>query len=394
MAEAPVAFRLDVPESDIADLKARLERTRLPDAPPLPAEGPTAGSPWFAGTDVGYLEQLIAYWRDGFDWRGQEAALNAFPQYKVRLHDIDLHYLAVPGKGPAPMPLLLLHGWPGSVYEFVDIIPRLTDPARFGGDPADAFTVIAPSLPGYGLSFQPGQARFSVQAIADCVADLMTEVLGYETFGAQGGDWGAFTCSCLATRHRDKLIGIHQNMLALNPADALPNRLSPAEIRYAEEIAEWAREETGYIWIQGTRPQTLAFGLNDSPAGLAAWIVDKFHAWTDNDGDVESAVDRDRMLANISLYWFTGAIGSSFWPYYDRLHGAWPIPAGQTVDAPFGYAAFPQEIRRPPRSIAARTYTDIRSWTEMPKGGHFAAMEQPEALTKDVQQFFRALRDN
>lgn len=384
MTATPSPFQLHVPDADIEDLRARLARARLPDRTP--------GEAWAYGTDPDYLSRLIAYWRDGFDWRAEEAALNAFPQFKVRLHDIDLHYLAVPGQGPAPMPLLLLHGWPGSVFEFVDIIPHLTDPARFGGDPADAFTVIAPSLPGYGLSFQRDQKRFGIAAIADCMADLMTEVLGYERFAGQGGDWGAFTCSALAVRHADRLIGIHQNMLSLNPADPLPAEPSEAERRYAEEIALWAKEQTGYIAIQGTRPQTLAAALTDSPAGLAAWIAEKFHVWTDHDGDFETAVNRDRMLANISLYWFTGAIGSSFWPYYDRLHGPWPIPAGKTVDVPFGYAAFPREIRRPPRSIAEKTYTDIRHWTEMPEGGHFAAMEQPEALARDVQAFFRPLR--
>ncbi len=384
MSHAPEPFRLHVPDSDIADLKARLARTRLPDQTP--------GEPWAHGTDRAYLADLVAYWRDRFDWRAEEAALNAFPQFKVRFDDIDLHYIAAPGVGPDPMPLLLLHGWPGSVFEFLDIIPRLTDPARFGGDAADACTVIAPSLPGYGLSFRPNQKRFGVAQIADCMARLMTDVLGYDRFGAQGGDWGGFTCSALAIRHKAKLIGVHQNMLALNPSDPPPANPSPEERRYAEEIAHWAKEETGYIGIQGTRPQTLAYGLTDSPAGLAAWIAEKFHVWTDHDGDFETAVDRDRMLANISLYWFTGAIGSSFWPYYDRLHGPWPIPAGQTVDAPFGYAAFPKEIRRPPRSIAEKTYTDIRQWTVMPKGGHFAALEQPEALARDVHAFFRPLR--
>ncbi len=384
MKTTPVPFRLDIPQDDIDDLKARLARTRLPDRTP--------GEDWAFGTDPGYLALLVEYWRDGFDWRGEEAALNAFPQFKVHLHDIDLHYLHVEGQGPNPMPLLLLHGWPGSVYEFLDILPRLTDPARFGGDPADAFTVIAPSLPGYGLSFAPNQKRFGIADIADCMAHLMTGILGYRRFAAQGGDWGAFTCSALAVRHKAKLIGIHQNMLALNPADPMPANPSPAEQKYSDEIAVLAKEETGYIGIQGTRPQTLAAALTDSPAGLAAWIAEKFHVWTDHDGDFETAVSRDRMLANISLYWFTGAIGSSFWPYYARLHGPWPIPAGKTVNVPFGYAAFPREIRRPPRSIAEKTYTDIRQWTDMQKGGHFAALEQPEALTADVQRFFRALR--
>ncbi|CAA9281233.1 MAG: Epoxide hydrolase [uncultured Craurococcus sp.] len=384
MVPTPRPFRLDIPDQAIADLRSRLALTRLPDQPP--------GEAWATGTDVDYLGGLLAYWQSGFNWRHAEARLNAFPQFTVPLHGIDLHYLHVQGQGPAPMPLLLMHGWPGSVFEFLDIIPRLTDPAHFGGDPADAFTVVVPSLPGYGLSFRPGQPRFPIEAVADCLAHLMTGVLGYERFGAQGGDWGGFTASRLGVAHPEKLVGIHLNLLSLRPDQPPPETPTAEEARYQEEVAHWMREETGYQWIQGTRPQTLAFALNDSPAGLAAWIVEKFRTWSDCDGDVESVHPRDRLLANIALYWFTGCIGASFWPYYARMHGAWPIPEGRTVDVPMGYAAFPKEIRRPPRSIAERTYTDIRRWTEMPKGGHFAAMEQPVALAEEIAAFFRPLR--
>ena len=380
----PNPFSLHVSDVDIDDLRVRLARTRFPDQAP--------GAHWAYGTDLTYMRTLVSYWCDKFDWRTWEARLNAFPQFKVSLHDIDLHFLHVPGVGPDPKPLLLLHGWPGSVFEFVDVIPRLTDPARFGGGAADAFTVVAPSLPGYGLSFKPNQRRFGIYDIADCFADLMTGVLGYRKFGAQGGDWGAFTCSNLGARHADKLAGIHLNMLSLRPDLPLPTEPTVEEERYGEEIRAWAKEETGYIQIQGTRPQTLAYGLTDSPAGLAAWIIEKFHSFTDHGGDFELAVARDHLLANISLYWFTGAIGSSFWPYYERLHGPWPIPEGVTVDVPTGYSAFPREIRRPPRSLAQKTYTDIRQWTVMPQGGHFAAMEQPNALARDVADFFRPLR--
>lgn len=385
MTQRPAPFVLAVPDAAIGELRERLARTRLPDQAP--------GEPWAYGTDVAYVRDLAAYWRQGFDWRVQEAALNAFPQFKVPLHDIDLHFLHVPGKGPSPLPLLLMHGWPGSVFEFLDIIPRLTDPAAFGGDAADAFTVVAPSLPGYGLSFCPGQQRFGVPAMADCLADLMTDVLGYRRFAAQGGDWGAFTASCLGVHHPEKLLGIHINLLSIRPDLPPPPSPTEEERRYFDEVAIWLREETGYQGIQGTRPQTLAFGLMDSPAGLAAWIVEKFRAWTDNDGTIESAIDRDRMLANIALYWFTGCIGASFWPYYARMHGPWPIPAGRTVDVPTGYAAFPREIRRPPRSVAAQAYTDLRRWTVMEKGGHFAAMEQPAALASEIAAFFRPLRE-
>ena len=382
MAAAAQPFRLHVADSAIDDLRERLARTRFPDQAP--------GEPWAYGADVAYLKQLVEYWHGRFDWRTQEARLNALPQFKVPLHGIDIHFLHVEGKGPQPYPLLLSHGWPGSIFEFLEIIPRLTDPARFGGDPADAFTVIAPSLPGYGLSFTPGQRRFSVEMIADCFADLMTGVLGYERFAAQGGDWGAFVTSRLASAHASQLIGIHLNMLGVRRDAALSNP-TPEEEKYLGDLQVWLKEGTGYQWIQGTRPQTLAFGLSDSPAGLAAWIVEKFRAWSDCSGDVESAFTRDHLLANISLYWFTGAIGSSFWPYYARMHGPWPIPEGG-VRVPTGYAEFPREIVRPPRSVAEQTYTDIRRWTVLPKGGHFAAMEQPEALAHEIVEFFRPLR--
>jgi len=216
-------------------------------------------------------------------------------------------------------------------------------------------------------------------------------VLGYPRFAAQGGDWGAFITSRLGAVHADKLIGIHVNLLAIRRDAKMVADPTPDERRYVRELEAWLKDETGYQWIQGTRPQTLAFGLSDSPAGLAAWIVEKFRAWSDCSGEIESAIARDDLLANISLYWFTGAIGSSFWPYYARLHGPWPVPEGG-VGVPTGYAEFPHEILRPPRSLAARVYTDIRRWTTMPKGGHFAALEQPEALGREIVEFFRPLR--
>jgi pimeloyl-ACP methyl ester carboxylesterase len=384
MSAQPEEFALSVPETAIADLRERLGRTRFPDQAP--------GEPWAYGTNVEYLRGLVEYWRTAFDWHAQEARLNAFPQFKVPLHDIDVHFLHVPGKGPNPCPLLLMHGWPGSVFEFLDLIPRLTDPARFGGNPGDAFTVVAPSLPGYGLSFRPGQKRFGIEEIADCLADLMTETLGYRRFAAQGGDWGGITASRMGYAHADKLIGIHVNLLAVRRDGSMLADPTPDERKYLDELAYWLKEETGYQWIQGTRPQTLSFGLTDSPSGLAAWIIEKFRAWSDCGGDVESAFTRDQLLANICLYWFTGAIGSSFFPYYFRMHRPWPIPDGGTIAVPTGYAEFPHEILRAPRSLAARTYTDIRRWTVMQRGGHFAAMEQPEALATEVQAFFRPLR--
>jgi pimeloyl-ACP methyl ester carboxylesterase len=385
MTGKPTAFSLHVSDADLADLRDRLTRTRYPDQAP--------GEPWAYGTEVEYLRELVEYWRSRFDWRAQEAELNAFPQFRAALADVDLHYLHVPGAGPDPMPLLLLHGWPGSVFEFLEIIPRLTDPARFGGDARDAFTVIAPSLPGYGLSFKPGQKRFGVPEMADCVATLMTDVLGYEKFGAQGGDWGAAIASRLGYAHAERMIGIHINLMMAagrDPAD-FPNPTAE-EQNYLAELKRWLREETGYQSIQGTKPQTLAFALTDSPAGLAAWIAEKFRSWSDCGGTIENAIPRDRMLADISLYWFTGAIGSSFWPYYARLHGSAILPPGDTISVPIGYAQFPREMLKPPRRAAERVFADIRRWSVMPKGGHFAALEQPELLAAEVQAFFRELR--
>src|SRR6201981_2792244 len=285
----PERFTLHVADADIADLKQRLARSRFPDTAP--------GEAWAYGTDVAYMRTLVDYWRERFDWRAEEAALNAFAQFRAAVDGIDLHYLHVEGQGPNPMPLLLLHGWPGSVFEFLDIIPRLTDPARFGGDARDAFTVVAPSLPGYGLSFRPGQKRYGVAEMADCVATLIHDGLGFSPFGRQGGDWGAAVTSRLAYAYPDRMIGIHINLMMAAGRDptAFQNP-TEEEKRYLAELSHWTREETGYSWIQGTRPQTLAFALTDSPAGLAAWIVEKFRAWSDCDGDVERAISRDRIL--------------------------------------------------------------------------------------------------
>ena len=367
MAVQPVPFRLHIPDEALEDLRRRLASTRFPDEPAL--------EPWATGTSLAYVKDLVQYWRSGFDWREEERCLNGLRQFTVPLGGIDVHFIHEPCRRPGGIPLLLSHGWPGSVVEFRRLIPLLTE----------RFTVVAPSLPGYTLSFRPGQRRFSVQEMADLFAELMSGVLGYARFAAQGGDWGGFISSALGWRHPEKLIGIHLNLLAIR-RDSQPAPRTAEERKYQEELAHWVKEGTGYQWIQGTRPQTLAYALTDSPAGLAAWIAEKFYVWSGTD------ISRDDLLANISLYWFTGAIGSSFWPYYARMHGPWPIPEGITVDVPTGYAAFPKEILRPPRSLAALTYTDIRRWTEMPRGGHFAALEQPEALAREILEFFNALQ--
>jgi microsomal epoxide hydrolase len=379
----PRPFTIHVPEDVLQDLRERLARTRWPDEAP--------GSGWRYGTNLAYLRGLCQYWRERYDWRAHEARLNAFRQFTVPLAGIELHFIHERGAGPDPLPLLVSHGWPGSVWEFHQLIPRLTDPARFGADPGDAFTVVAPSLPGYGFSFRAGQPRFGVSGIAEALAALMTDVLGYRRFGAQGGDWGSFVSARLAADHPERLVGIHLNLMPLRrdvPRDA--GARSPEEAAYLAELQEWLREETGYQWIQGTRPQTLAYGLTDSPAGLAAWIVEKLQRWTDCDGDVEKSVSRDDILTDVMIYWITGSINASFWPYYDRLHQGWPLPE-ERIDVPTGYAEFPREILHPPRSWAQRAF-DLRRWTRMPRGGHFAALEAPDLLAEDIRAFFKPLR--
>ncbi len=382
VTSSPEPFRLDVPRDTLDDLRARLAQTRWPDEIP--------GSDWRYGSNLAFVQGLVERWRDGFDWRAQEAELNAFDQYRVPLGSVDLHFIHQPGVGPDPTPLLLVHGWPGSVWEFHDLIPRLTDPGRFGGDPADAFTVVAPSLPGYTLSYRPGQPRFDVGQMGDLFADLMSGVLGYEKFAAQGGDWGGYVVACLAAGHAEKLIGMHLNFLPIRQDIPIAEEPSGEEEAYQEELRYWQAEETGYHAIQGTKPQTIAYALTDSPAGLAAWVVEKFQTWTDHRGDFEGWVALDSLLTNITLYWVTGAINSSFWPYYAIRHGAWPLPETR-IDVPMAYASFPRETRHPPRRLA-EPFFDIRRWTEMPRGGHFAALEVPDLLADDVAAFFRSLR--
>ncbi len=379
----PTPFQINFPDAIFSDLKNRLAQTRWPDQAP--------GEEWQYGTSLKYLKDLTNYWRNDFDWRAQEAKLNRFKQFSVPVAGIDLHFIHEPGVGPKPMPLLLSHGWPGSILEFHKIIPMLTNPAAHGGDPNDAFTVVAPSLPGYTLSYKPNQQRFGAIEMAGAFATLMKDVLGYEKYAAQGGDWGAFVTSRLAYDHPNQLHGIHLNLLGVRRDLTLADTGTDEEKLFIKDLQHFLKEETGYQAIMGTKPQTLAFALTDSPVGLASWIVEKFRSWSDCDGTIENAITRDEMLTNITLYWATGAINSASWPYYARAHGPWPIPQGNKVEVATAYAAFPTEILRPPRSIAERFY-NIQRWTEMPKGGHFAALEQPQLLAEDVRAFFRQYR--
>ncbi len=377
-------FRIAVSDDVLADLRARLARTRWPDEIP--------GSGWDYGTDLSYLRQLVAYWRDRYDWRAAEARLNAWPQFRARVDGLGIHFIHVRGKGPKPFPLVIGHGWPGSVFEFAKIIGPLTDPGAHGGDPADAFDVIAPSMPGYGFSDHARAPGMHPERIAALWATLM-EGLGYTRFGAQGGDWGSVVSWYLGARHAAQVAAIHLNMVIAFP----PDPANPLDGLNADEIAgvmatqHFLTEEVGYQGIQTTKPQTLAYALNDSPAGLAAWIVEKFRTWSDCDGEVEQRFSKDELLTNIMLYWAPQAAGSSCRLYCEARRADQFPPQDLRVEVPTGCAMFPREILRPPRAWAERVY-NVTRWTPMPRGGHFAAMEEPALLVDDVRAFFRTVR--
>jgi len=377
-------FQLRVPDEDLDDLRDRLRRTRLP------AE--VAGSGWTYGTSPDYMRELLAYWLHDYDWRTAEAQLNRLPQFQTTVQGLHLHFVHAQGRGPAPFPLLFSHGWPGSFWEVHKIIGPLTDPAAHGGDPGDAFDVVAPSLPGYGFSADPGRPGVTPAVIAAAFRTLMTEVLGYPRFGAQGGDWGALVTTVLGRDHPDVVAGIHLNMMGAVPQlgpDAVP--LTQAEQDFLAASQKWRQAEGGYQRIQGTKPQTLAYGLPDSPVGLAAWIVEKFRPWSDCDGEVESVFTKDELLTNIMIYWVSGCIGSSVRLYYEAGRHGWRQLAGGYVEAPTGFARFAGEITVPPREWVERAY-NVQRWAEFAHGGHFAALEQPEILVEEIRAFFRPLR--
>ncbi len=339
------------------------------------------------GTNLAYLQHLVNYWLENYDWRVQERFLNTFPQFTTEIDGVHLHFLQVKGKGIAPMPLLISHGWPGSFFEMYKIIGPLTDPARFGADPADAFDVVVPSLPGYGFSGPTRTRGVTVTWIAEVFVTLMQK-LGYQRFAAQGGDWGSSISAALGRSYPDKLVGIHLNFLLLR-SNTSQDATNEEERRWRERLARFLSDGSGYSRIQGTRPQTLAYGLNDSPVGLAGWIIEKFRAWSDCHGDLESVFTKEELLTNVMIYWVTQTINSSTRLYYETFHQRETGPG--RVEVPTGVAVFPQEIAVPPRSVAQQHY-HIQRWTEMKAGGHFAALEQPEALVEDIRAFFRPLR--
>ena len=380
----PQPFRIHVADEAIADLHERLARTRWP--------GEITDSGWTFGTNLAYLQELCAYWRSDFDWRAQEARLNAMPQFRTDLDGYGLHYIHQQGEGPAPLPLLFSHGWPGSIFEASKILGPLTNPGAHDGDPADAFTVIAPSLPGYGFSQVPTRPGFGrPDHTADLWARLMSQ-LGHDRYGTQGGDWGAGISARVAHRDAAHVVGAHLNMVAVAPPREQRRPQSPAEEAYLASLREWGREEAGYQKIQGTRPQTLAYALTDSPVGLAGWIVEKWRAWSDCGGDIEKRFSKDEILTNISIYWFTGTINTSMHRYYEIFHDP-EFQLNERIETPMGFAIFPGEIGigHAPRSWVERA-CNLVHWTEFDRGGHFAALEEPELLVQDIRDFFRPLR--
>jgi pimeloyl-ACP methyl ester carboxylesterase len=378
-------FRIDVPDETLRDLRDRLDRTRWPDA--------IAGSGWEYGADLATLRGIVDAWRTVYDWRAQEAALNRFRQFRAEVGGIGIHFVHEKGKGPDPFPLILTHGWPGSFAEMLKLVPLLVDPAAHGGDPTDAFDVVVPSLPGYGFSDRPASRGMSTFRIAEIWADLMAG-LGYSRYGAQGGDWGASVTTVLALQHPDRLAGIHLNYI---PGSYLPHRgpgnpqLTEAEKEFLASKERWYAGEGGYAHVQATRPDLLGIGLNDSPAGLAAWILEKFRAWADCDGDLEKRFSRDELLTHVMIYWVTGTITSSCRLYYEASRRPLRLGPGERVRVPCGVAAFPKEAPFPPREWVERGY-DVTRWTPMPRGGHFAALEEPDLLAADLRAFFRPLR--
>lgn len=377
------SFTIHVPQRTLDDLQERLARTRWPDS--------VEQADWEYGTNLEYLKTLVAYWQDHFDWRAQEARLNQFAQFRAQIDGFGIHFIHERGQGPHPLPLLLSHGWPGSFFEMVKILPLLTDPGSHGGDPADAFDVIVPSLPGFGFSDRSSSRGMTRTTTAELWAHLMTETLGYSRFVAAGGDIGAGITQRLALAHPDLLVGIHLTFLGSSFLSPDQPDLSEAEQRYLHAVQQWSQQEGAYAHVHATKPQTLAYGLNDSPVGLAAWITEKFRAWSDCDGEVERRFSKDELLTNIMIYWVTETINSSIRTYYENAHASSPLAAGQKIEVPAGFALFPKEINTPPREWAERSLR-IQRWTPMPRGGHFAALEEPELLVEDMRAFFRPWR--
>jgi len=380
--EAIVPYKINVPDAVLRDLKERLARTRFPDQ--LQNVG------WDYGTDPAYLKPLVEYWRDRFDWRAQEKKLNEFDQFTTTIDGLKIHFIHQKSRVPNAFPLVLTHGWPGSIYEFHKIIGPLTDPVKYGGRPEDAFTVVAISLPGFGFSERPKDRGYSPEKMAGIIAKLMAR-LGYSRYGVQGGDWGGIISRIIALNDAQHVAGLHLNFCIApaptgvsNPLEGVPE----AEVALMNATNARMENERAYQQIQGTKPQTLGVGLTDSPAGLASWIVEKFHAWCDCGDNIESRFSKDDLLTNVMIYWATETAASSTRIYYEN-RVAPPVQGRVTV--PTACALFPKEISTPPKKWVEARYNLVR-WTPMPRGGHFAALEQPELLLTDVREFFRTVR--
>ena len=370
-------YKIHVSDEILSDLHERLKRTRWPEKELV--------EDWSQGIPLGYVQEMCDYWLHTYNWRQRETELNRFDQFVTTIDECDIHFIHQRSPHEQATPLILSHGWPGSIVEFQKVIAPLSDPTNHGGSAEDAFHVVCPSLPGYGLSGKPPAAGWGVEKMADVFAELMIG-LGYEHFGAQGGDWGSAITTALGGRHPQNCIGIHLNMVSSRPQiEDEPTDEEKAALDSADYYRKW---DSGYSTQQRTRPQTLGYGLSDSPAVQLAWIVEKFWAWTDNQGVPDDALNRDEMLDNVMLYWVSNTAASSARLYWESF-GSFRQPQ---VEVPTGVAHFPKEIFSPVRSWAESTYTDIRQWTKMPKGGHFAAFEQPDLFVEDVRSFFAQIR--
>jgi microsomal epoxide hydrolase len=376
-------FRIHVEDDVVDDLHRRLDATRWPRT--------IHGAGWDYGTDVDWLRELCDYWRHDFDWRAQEAKLNELPNVTVPVGDMQVHALHAPGAGPDPLPLVITHGWPSTFFEMHKVIGPLSDPGAHGGDPADAFHVVAPSLPGYGFSTPPTERGWSASRVADLWVELMAS-FGYHRFGSHGGDWGSAVTTALGARHPQRMIGIHFAMLA-PPIDEAT--LTAEQRAWWDEVKAYRDEEWGYVHLQRTKPQTPSFALTDSPVGLAAWILEKWWRWSDivgEDGhrDLSRRYTRDELLTTVMIYWVTATIGSSLQLYAETFGAGSRITQPARIDVPTGVAAF-NEINRPPRALVEPWY-NVQRYTEIDDGGHFPAMENPDALVAEIRAFFRPLR--
>jgi epoxide hydrolase len=380
MTTAIEPFSIAIGDDVLDDLRARLRNTRWPEAEPV--------GDWSQGMPLKWIRDICRYWADEYDWRRREALLNRFPQFTTEIDGLSIHFLHVRSPHPQAMPLIITHGWPGSIVEFQKVIEPLTNPTAFGGDAADAFHLVCPSLPGFGFSAKPTTTGWGVDRIARAWASLMDR-LGYTRYGAQGGDWGSAVTTALGAQDGEHCAGIHITLAMGARADVVGDP-TPEETRALKGAKYYADWDSGYSKQQSTRPQTVGYGLTDSPSGQAAWILEKFWAWTDCDGDPLNIVGRDELLDNVMLYWATATAASSARLYWESFGAA--RRTAHTVTIPTGVAVFPKEIVPPVRRWLEPRYTDIRHWSEMPKGGHFAAFEQPELFVAEVRKYFGMLR--